>query len=58
MPYNIIAHVDLKTVKQGPYVTETRARIAAAQAMQSGIWDDRRLYPPQAIVFIEVVEAA
>jgi hypothetical protein len=52
----ITANVDLKTIKTGPYEDRDEAAIEAERNMKVGIWDDRRLYPPHAIIYIEVFE--
>jgi hypothetical protein len=52
----LLANIDMNTVKRGPFDTRDDAEAEAERCMKVGIWAERRLYPPAAIVYIDISE--
>ncbi len=49
-------NVDLRTILLGPFEDVEDVRMEAERCMKVGVWDGPRLYPPHAIVFVEIFE--
>lgn len=54
--YGFIANVDGNTVKNEGFLSRDEATEMAERCMKVGIWETNRLYPPMAIVYIEIFE--
>lgn len=53
----LITNIDLATITLGPFDDRDEAQMEAERCMKVGVWlDNRRLYPPHAIVFIDMMQ--
>ncbi len=56
-PWFANANVDHKTIQLGPFDDAIEAQAECERCMKVGVWlDSKRLYPPAAIVFMEIFE--